>query len=252
MALFTGYIKLHRRLLNWQWYGDAAVKSVFIHLLLTANYKETEWNGIVLQPGQVVTSVRKLCEDLHQTNQQTRTALDKLKATNEITVRTTNKYSVITVVNWAKYQSDNDECSKQNNKQINGQTTNKTEKINKQINNSIRNIRNNKEIKELLYCCESNKAKSEQKNRCGKYHNVFLTHSEYEEVFNWDSGCTLEKFSERLHSRGYKYADHYLALKKWHDQDDLKTGPAEISSSSYDMTEFERRADALPVYRKAQ
>ncbi len=147
---FTGYIKLYRQLADWQWYGDAVVKSVFIHLLLTANYKATEWNGITLQPGQVVTSVRKLCEDLQQTNQQTRTALNKLKSTNEITVRSTNRFSVITVVNWAKFQSDSEGINKQNNKQINSQPTNKTEKINKQINNSKRNIRNNKELKELF------------------------------------------------------------------------------------------------------
>ena len=150
-------------MINWGRYGDDVVKSVFLHLLLTANFKETSWNGITLMPGQVVTSVRRLCEDLQHTNQQTRTALNKLKATNEITIRTTNKFSVITIVNWAKYQSDGEGDNNQNNKQINNRTTNKTEKSNKQNNNSVRNKRMNKECKELLF----NKGKS-QKNESEK------------------------------------------------------------------------------------
>ena len=101
MALSAGFIKLHRRLLNWQWYGDAAVKSVFIHLLLTANYKETEWNGIELQPGQLVTSIRKLSEELRHTKRHTRTARARLKSTHKTATKTTNRFSVITVVNRA-------------------------------------------------------------------------------------------------------------------------------------------------------
>lgn len=33
------------------------------------------------------------------------TALDKLKSTNEITIETTNRYSLITVTNWEEYQT---------------------------------------------------------------------------------------------------------------------------------------------------
>ena len=61
------------------------------------------------------------CEEKQQTNQQTRAAFDKLKSTNKITIRSTNKYSVITVVNRAKYRFDHEESNKQNNEQISNQ-----------------------------------------------------------------------------------------------------------------------------------
>ena len=55
--------------------------------------------------GQLVTSVARMGADLGFSRQQVRTALDKLKSTNEITIETTKRYSIITVVNWDEYQS---------------------------------------------------------------------------------------------------------------------------------------------------
>ena len=63
-----------------------------------------EWQGRTIFPGQLVTSAARMGADLGFTRQQIRTALDKLKSTNEITVEATNRFSVITVVNWDEYQ----------------------------------------------------------------------------------------------------------------------------------------------------
>lgn len=260
MAALSGFIKLHRKLVAWGWYDDDVVKSVFLHILLTANFKETTWRNITLMPGQVVTSIKKLSEDLQHTNQQTRTALDKLKSTNEITIKSTNKFSIITVVNWEEYQSDNDESNKQNNRQNNNQITNK-QQATQQAQQQQRKKYKNKECKEY-----SNKgvyyiANSDEKNCYGKYNNVLLTRTEYEEVYSWDEGFTLERFSERMHTRGYKYDNHYQALIKWREEDKKlnrrkqpapKPEKAESNKSrSYDLEEFERRAEQLPVYKGA-
>ena len=40
-----GWIKVHRKLVDWEWYNDINVKVVFLHLLLTANHKEKQWKG---------------------------------------------------------------------------------------------------------------------------------------------------------------------------------------------------------------
>ncbi len=105
MAL-NGYIKMYRKLIKWGWYKDYVVKDTFLHLLLTANFKDTSWNGIVIKRGQVVTGTEALADSLGFTRQQIRTALKKLKSTNEITTESTNKYTLITLVNWDEYQSD--------------------------------------------------------------------------------------------------------------------------------------------------
>lgn len=103
--LENGYIKLFRSLINWEWYRDSNTKDLFLHLLLTVNYENKKWRGIEIKRGQRVTSYKKLAEELKpMTLQNVRTAIKHLKSTNEITVETTSEYSIITVVNYDKYQ----------------------------------------------------------------------------------------------------------------------------------------------------
>ena len=120
----NGYIKLHRKLLNWEWYRDANTTRVFLHLLLIANYGESRYRGVEIHPGQAVIGRRSLSNALGLTEQQVRTALEHLKSTNEITIKSTNKFSVVTVVNWSFYQVDFDEpTNKSTSKSTNDQPT---------------------------------------------------------------------------------------------------------------------------------
>ena len=105
MQRLQGFIMLHRKILEWGWYTDPVVSRVFIHLLLNASFKPAHWRGLSLKPGQVVTGRKALAEQLALSERQVRTALSKLTATGEITVMTTNRFSVVTIVNWAVYQA---------------------------------------------------------------------------------------------------------------------------------------------------
>ena len=80
-AKMIGHIKLEKKILGWEWYKDHAVKSVFLHLLLTANYKDSKYDGKIIKRGQVVTGRCSLSEQLNLTEQNVRTALNKLKNT---------------------------------------------------------------------------------------------------------------------------------------------------------------------------
>ena len=64
MQGLNGFIKIHRKLIQWGWYQDNVVKGVFLHLLLTANFKPMPWQGIVIERGQLVTSYGHLANDL--------------------------------------------------------------------------------------------------------------------------------------------------------------------------------------------
>lgn len=112
MTILNGFVKIHRKLLQWGWYQDNVVKGVFLHLLLTASYKDTPWQGRTIKRGQVVTSYKHLAEDLGFGVSQIRTALEKLKSTGEVTCEPTNKYTIITVVNWEEYQYIESEMTK--------------------------------------------------------------------------------------------------------------------------------------------
>ena len=104
MIVLNGFVKIHRKLIQWGWYQDNVVKGVFLHLLLTASFKDSPWQGRIIHAGQLVTSYKRLAEDLGFGVQQVRTAIDKLVSTCEITCETTNKYTIITIVNWHDYQ----------------------------------------------------------------------------------------------------------------------------------------------------
>ncbi len=136
----SGFIKLDRSILDWEWYDHAPTKILFFHLLLKANYKASKYRGLDIPVGALVAGVNALSEQTGLSVQQTRTALNNLKKTGEITTKATNKFSIITLNNWLKYQEKKEEPT--NNKQTNNkQTTNKQQSNNiqsttsKEINN---------------------------------------------------------------------------------------------------------------------
>lgn len=103
----NGFIKLDRNILNWEWYRNRNVKDLFLHCLLKANHTDKNWEGIVVKRGSFVTGRKILSRELGMSEQQIRTALDKLKATKEITIKSTSQYSILTINNYNLYQSNN-------------------------------------------------------------------------------------------------------------------------------------------------
>lgn len=142
-----GWVVLHRKLLDWEWYQDPHTKSLFLHCLLKANFEAKMWRGTEIKRGEFVTSVANLSSELGLTTQQTRTSIKKLLSTNEITIKTNNKFSLISVTYYEKYQDDNKQPNNQitNEQQAEQQTNQQTNNNNvtiKQIN-KITNKQNN-------------------------------------------------------------------------------------------------------------
>lgn len=80
--MFTdGYVNMHRKILNWEWYDDIPVRILFEHLIYTANWTNAMWHGIEIKSGQRVTSRERLAKETGLTEQQVRTALKKLQKT---------------------------------------------------------------------------------------------------------------------------------------------------------------------------
>jgi hypothetical protein len=111
-----GFIKVHRKLIEWQWYKDINVCRLFIHLLITANYIEKPWLDITVKRGQKPTSIQSLSNETSLTPKQVRTALSKLKSSKDVAIITTSKYSLITLVNYDKYQDKPEQEGKQKDK----------------------------------------------------------------------------------------------------------------------------------------
>lgn len=102
--LQNGFIALHRSLLSWGWHADPATGWLFVNLLLMANWTDSEWQGMTIERGQLVTGRKALAAQTGLSEQTVRTSLNRLKSTNEITIASTNKFSVITIVNYGKFQ----------------------------------------------------------------------------------------------------------------------------------------------------
>lgn len=101
------YVKISRKILEWEWYKDVNTKVLFFHILLKANWKDGRFQGIEIPRGSFVTSYQTLADETGLTVMNIRTAIKHLKLTQEITVSQHSKFSVITVKNYDTYQTTN-------------------------------------------------------------------------------------------------------------------------------------------------
>ncbi len=141
----NSYIKLSRKIMQWEWYKNEHTKNVFIHCLLKAYWKDTKIEGKIIPRGSFVSSVGKIAEELQLTPMEVRTALKHLNLTNEITSKGTNRNTVFTVTNYDLYQANEQTEQQTDNEQI----TSKQQTINKPLTTNEeykkdKNIKNNK------------------------------------------------------------------------------------------------------------
>ena len=253
----NGYIKLHRKLMNWGWYQDHVVKEVFIHLLLIANYKDKDWQGIELKKGQAVIGTKKLAEELGFSRQQIRTALLKLQRTNEITVESNNRYSIVTIVKWSEYQEETDPNAAQNgafsvveqptdNQQSTGcqptdnqQATNCQPTDNQQITNEQPQYKKDKKDKKE----KKGKKRVGAPSPHGRFENVFLTQTEVSELkerYPHYYEAKIEKLSRYLvNNLRRNYENHFAVLLEWLAEDVGEKEPPH-RTASYDIDELDR------------
>lgn len=129
-----GWIKIHRRFLEWEWYSDSKMVHLFLHLLLMANHEDKKWKGETITRGQVLTSRERLSAETGLSVQNVRTCLLHFEKTGEITRKSTNKETIITISNYDKYQVKEDIANQLANQQLTSnqpatnQPTNKNDK----------------------------------------------------------------------------------------------------------------------------
>jgi hypothetical protein len=149
----SGWIKIHRKFLDWEWFNKSEAVHLFMYLVLKANHKDGQWQGIDIKKGQFVTSFGKISADTKISLQTIRTLLKKFEKSNEINIQTTNKYSVITI---CKY-----ECYQKETETTNEQLTNKQQSTNNQLTTN-KNDKNEKKFiiptfnDVLEYCMQNN------------------------------------------------------------------------------------------------
>lgn len=102
-----GFVAFPRGLTAWEWYDDPNTCRLFVHLLLTTNWKDKPWHGMTIRAGSRVTSRRVLAEETGLSEMQVRTALQHLESTGYLTISRTAKFSVITINNYHEITHSN-------------------------------------------------------------------------------------------------------------------------------------------------
>jgi hypothetical protein len=215
-----GWLRLHRRFLEWEWYHDMNTKVLFLHLLLKANHKDKNWQGTVIKRGEFVTSLDKLKHETGLTIKQIRLSLDKLKKSGEIDKQTTSKFTRLTIVNFNKYQQEGKQRA---NKETNGgqaegkqRATTKNEKNNKNENNKEDGL--SFEDFWSLYHDKLSKRKTD-KNSALKYWNK-LNGSEQQKAIESIEPYSKTKKESDKEAEYMKKAYTYLRDKTFNDEFD--------------------------------
>lgn len=114
-----GYVKLWRKTLDSGLLQNGPAWQLFGYLLLRATHKPRRIivGGVVceLVPGEIVFGRSKAAADLGLSEQQIRTALNLLKKMEIATSRSTNKFTVVLLVNWHNYQDEQTVANQQTN-----------------------------------------------------------------------------------------------------------------------------------------
>lgn len=100
-----GWVKLHRKLLEWEWYGDAHMVHLLVHLLLTASHENREYKGMTIKRGQVVTSKKQLSEALNMSETSVMRRLRRLEVDRFVDLKVDQYRTTITICNYDSYQS---------------------------------------------------------------------------------------------------------------------------------------------------
>lgn len=118
----NGWIKLHRKALDSGLMQNQDLWMFWCWCLLKATHKPCKvmvgWQMVELQPGQFVFGRKKAAAELPLTEQTIRTCLKKLENLQNLTIKPTNKFSIITIINWDTYQSTNQQDNQQNNQHV--------------------------------------------------------------------------------------------------------------------------------------
>lgn len=209
--------------MQWEWFDKPEMVQLFIWLLLNANYADKKWQGTVIKRGQLLTTTPKIMEALRLTERQTRTCISRLKSTGEVSVKTTNKYSIITICNYDRYQDDNFSNVGQNDGQNDTQATDKRRTNDGRLYD-ICTVTNNKTIKQLnnnISLCTDNAHTREQRER-DEIFKIFFCKNFV------NPGYEVERFYNHYEAQGWergngqKIRNRIAAAKSWEQEDKTK------------------------------
>lgn len=180
-----GYVRLYRKILDnpiiWK---DSDHVAIWIYLLLNATHKEIsvifKGERTILKPGQLIVGSKAIAEELNINYVKVHRVLNDFKVEKQIEKQASNKNSLITILNWEKYQS----CEKQNEIQVKSNCNSDEIQMKNNCNTTEKQLKNN---------CNSTEIQQESENQSEKQ---IITENALNTALNQEEIQTSEKQNE--------------------------------------------------------
>ena len=198
-----GWICVHRKLLDWEWFYDHKTFRLFMYFMLKANHQDKNWKGILIKRGQHLTSLDKIVAGSGLSKSQIRTAINKLKSTHEIAHQTNAQHTVITIINYNLYQGSDTQVS--------------TPVTHESHTNDTPVTPNNNENNENKEDHPKQKKKSAKKRSTGFPDDFTITQEMVDwfnkQNFNIDLGVATDSWVDGMISKGLTYVNWTAAWR---------------------------------------
>lgn len=154
-----GFIKIDRQILEWRYHDCYYAFTIWMHVLLLANWTDGYFKGRKVKRGELITSINNLMLVTGIKSDNTiRKWLKIFENEKMITLKSTNKYTHISIVNYDKFQDIGETLAELNVQQSAEQGAYQTAE---QSADNIRIIRNKEEKEYINTCSEQTSFASE-------------------------------------------------------------------------------------------
>ena len=146
------WVKIYRKSIENGWLTNNKLWTFWTYCLMKANWERKEIlhgnEKVILEPGQFISGRKVAAEETGLSEQSVRTCLHNLENLGNLTIKSTSKFSIVTVCNWGTYQgSDNGGLTKVSTKHQ--PTPNQRLTTDKNYKN-IKNVKNLLEREEIF------------------------------------------------------------------------------------------------------
>ncbi|CDQ20327.1 DnaD domain-containing protein [Halobacillus karajensis] len=218
-----GWVKLHRKILHSEIFENEKMLKVFIYCLTKSSHKDTESRvgrqKVEIEPGQFIFGRKKAASELNMTESTVRDYIRTLEEDGVITVKSTNKYSIVTVDNWALYQSNGEENDNKTTADKHQKDSSSTsERQQKDTYKNERELKEVKNVKEFITTTTSEAMNSESVKFYQNNIGVLSPHIS-DEIAGWSAEIgdelTIEAMKRSLERNKISWGYVKSILQSW-------------------------------------